>query len=92
MADAPSKTPEPVTETKSDKPETKAEAKAAAKAEKPVLARASEATDPAVHHAMAVLDGALMNRAALDVAAGDIAAADKQVDAARKALAELGYE
>jgi hypothetical protein len=75
------------------KHETKATTfeKPAAKAAGP-LARASESGDPAVHQAMAVLDGALMNRAALDVAAGDIEKADEQVDAARKALAELGYE
>jgi hypothetical protein len=41
---------------------------------------------------MAVLDGALMNRAALDVAEADIKSADEQVEAARKALADLGYE
>lgn len=57
-----------------------------------VLARASESGDPAVHAAMAVLDGALMNRAALDVAAGDVEKADEQVKAARKALVDLGYE
>jgi len=56
------------------------------------LARASESGDPAVHQAMAVLDGALMNRAAYDVAAGDVKAADEQVEAARKALNDLGYE
>lgn len=56
------------------------------------LARASEASDPAVHHAMAVLDGALMNRAALETEEADVKAADEQVEAARKALADLGYE
>lgn len=56
------------------------------------LARASEASDPAVHHAMAVLDAALMNRAALDVEEADVKAADEQVEAARRALADLGYE
>lgn len=78
--------------TESPKPETKTTTfeKPAAKAGP--LGRASEATDPAVHHAMAVLDGALMNRAALDVEAADIKAADEQVEAARKALADLGYE
>ena len=58
----------------------------------PALGRASEASDPAVHQAMAVLDGALMNRAALDVAEADIKSANEQVEAARKALADLGYE
>jgi len=75
--------PKPETKTTTfEKPAPKASA----------LARASESGDPAVHQAMAVLDGALMNRAAYDVAAGDIKAADEQVDAARKALNDLGYE
>jgi hypothetical protein len=54
--------------------------------------RAAESGDPTVHHAMAVLDGALMNRAALETTDADIKAADEQVDAARKTLNDLGYE
>lgn len=67
-----------------------AEAKAAAKAG-PLL-RASESSDPAVHKAMADLDAARMNRAALDTEEADIEAADKAVEDAKKALAELGFE
>lgn len=70
-------------------PDKPAEPKPAAKAGP--LARASESGDPTVHQAMAVLDGALMNRAALDVEAADVKKADEQVEAARKALAELGF-
>jgi len=73
-----------------DTPKTTAFEKPPAKAGS--LGRASESGDPAVHHALAVLDGALLNRAALDVAAGDVKAADEQVEAARKALNDLGYE
>jgi len=46
----------------------------------PVLARASEATDPAVHHVMAELQTARMN--------GD----EKATAAFVKQLADLGYE
>jgi hypothetical protein len=56
------------------------------------LGRAAESSDPAVHQAMAVLQGAQMNRDALDVEKADIDAADKQVADAKKALADLGYE
>jgi hypothetical protein len=56
------------------------------------LAPASESGDPAVHHALAVLQGAQMNRDALDVEKADIDAADQAVADAKKALADLGYE
>lgn len=56
------------------------------------LAHASESGDPAVHHALAVLDAARMNREALDVEKADIDAADKQVEDAKQALADLGFE
>lgn len=76
--------PSKTTTTKADEP------KPAAKAGP--LARASESGDPAVHQALAVLQGAQMNRAALDVEKADIDAADQAVADAKKALADLGYE
>lgn len=56
------------------------------------LLPAAESGDPAVHYAMAVLDGARMNRAALDVEEADVADADQKVADAKQALADLGYE
>ena len=56
------------------------------------LGRASESGDPAVQHALAELQTAQLNRAALDVEEADVKAADEAVAAARKKLNELGYE
>lgn len=56
------------------------------------LAPAGESGDPAVQKALADLYTAQQNRAALDVEAGDVKAADDQVAVAQKALADLGYE
>jgi hypothetical protein len=56
------------------------------------LGRASESGDPAVHKALADLQAAQMNRAALDVPAADVKAADDAVKDAQKALADLGHE
>lgn len=58
----------------------KTEPKAEAKAEPVRLARAAEATDPAVHHVMAELQTAQMNDNA------------EQVAALTKKLNDLGYE
>lgn len=73
-----------------DPPKTKPDEPKHAKAGP--LARASESGDPAVHHALAVLNAAQMNREALDVEKADIDAADKAVEDAKQALAELGFE
>lgn len=70
-------------------PAVEAEAPPAVEVRRP---NPAESSDPTVHHAMAVLQGALMNRAALDVADADVEAADKAVAAAKKALADLGHE
>jgi hypothetical protein len=56
------------------------------------LAPAGASGDPAVQKALADLYTAQQNRAALDVEEADIKAADEQVAAAEKALADLGYE
>lgn len=60
----------------------------------PTLARAAEATDPAVHALLAEIDAHRMNKETAE-AGNDSAqakeAADKLADAQRR-LAELGYE
>ncbi len=83
VATSPKTTPEP------DEPD---EPKAAKPVKAGPLGSAAASSDPAVHQAMAVLQGAQMNRDALDVAEADIEAADKAVADAKKALADLGYE
>lgn len=47
--------------------------------------------DPRVHEALAKLEVARTNRAALDVPEADVETADKEVADAEKALGELGY-
>jgi hypothetical protein len=56
------------------------------------LGPAGEASDPAVHDALARLAIARSNRAALDVDAADVKAADDAVKDAEQALADLGYK
>jgi hypothetical protein len=82
-----------------DKYSAKADTKADTKADpepKPAakgsLGPAGEASDPAVHAALAKLQIAQSNRAALDVNPADVQAADDEVKAAEKALADLGYQ
>jgi hypothetical protein len=73
----------------SAKADTKAEPKPAAKAS---LGPAGESSDPTVHAALARLQIAQSNRAALDVDEADVQAADDEVKDAEKALADLGYQ
>jgi hypothetical protein len=74
-------------------PESKSEPKSESKpASKASLGPAGESSDPAVHAALARLQIAQSNRAALDVSEADVQAADEQVKAAEKALADLGYQ
>jgi len=56
------------------------------------LGNAGEASDPAVHDALARLAIARSNRETLEVAAADVKAADEAVKAAEKVLADLGYQ
>jgi hypothetical protein len=72
------------------KPESKPEPKA--QPSKGSLAPAGESSDPAVHAALARLQIAQSNRAALDVSEADVQAADDEVKAAEKVLADLGYQ
>lgn len=71
---------------------SKADAKADPQPSKGSLGPAGEASDPAVHDALARLEIARSNRATLDVDPADVKAADDAVAAAEKALADLGYK
>jgi hypothetical protein len=72
--------------------EAKSESKPESQPSKGSLGPAGEASDPAVHDALARLEIARSNRAALDVDAADVKAADDAVKDAEKALAGLGYK
>jgi hypothetical protein len=86
-----------VTDPKSD---PKSDPKPATAKPAAPLARASESGDPAVQKLLADRQAAQMNREALQATDdeavaklnADIKAADEQVDAVNKQLADLGYE
>ena len=59
---------------------------------KAALGNAGEASDPAVHDALARLAIARSNRETLDVNPADVKAADEAVEVAEKVLADLGYQ
>jgi hypothetical protein len=83
--------PEPEPEAAPEpEPEAAPEAEAAPSGELSPDAGASG--DPRVHEALAKLDIARQNRAALDVPEPAVEAADKEVADAEAALAELGYK